>query len=104
MRLPPLPPVQEREVAVVSHSAFLHHLFSFGCPREESPLVDSRLTSRLRSESAGAPSSMPPDHAERVAMMEPLLRFHSQPLHRLLRSPFDFCEIKSAALLPEGRQ
>jgi len=90
---------EENEVVVVSHSALLHHLFSFGYPPEQSPPVQSRLIPELRSEPAATPQ---PDaeHAERVAAMPPLLSFHSAPLQRLLRSPYDFCETKTAVLMP----
>jgi len=60
-----------------------------------------RLDPRYRSAEALPESSyMQPEHLDRVSAMPPIVEFRSAPLHRLVRAPFKFCEMKSVVAIP----
>lgn len=88
----------EKELAVVSHPAFLHHLTNVGYePLTQAP-IEEGLEPRLRTPRQPPPAFV--EDVERLSSGRRLVKYPSPHLARTLRPPFEPCEVRIVAAVP----
>lgn len=88
----------EKELAVVSHPAFLHHLTNAGYAPLKRPPVEVGLHPRLRRPSPPTPPYAA--HSARFSGYAQLVAYPSPHMERTLRPPFETCEMRVVAVVP----
>ena len=91
----------EDEIAVVSHAAFLYHLFNFGHAPDATRHPDDALASATSTNLAAGDREHPDaEHRAAIGAREPIVSYASGPLERIVRAPWTNAELRSVAVVP----